>query len=93
MANGQRYLYICFKDDEQTGIWFLQAASSEQKNKVGKQTAGQPILVIYTDNMKELYNHVKANGIIIIEEPASFLESKFFYCLDLYGNRLTVAEL
>ena len=91
--DGKRYLHIRFQNDDNIGIWFLQADTSEQKNKVGKQTAGQPTLVIYTDDIEGLYTHVTANDITILEELVSAPESKFFHCLDLYGNRLTVVQL
>lgn len=90
---GQRYLHISFSDDDDTGIWFLKAEGPDQKNMVGKQTGGQPTLVIYTDDIDELYKRVRGNGVRIIEALVSTADSKFFHCLDLYGNRLTIVEL
>jgi predicted enzyme related to lactoylglutathione lyase len=91
-ANGQRYLHIAFSDNEGLGIWFLKA-DDKQKEKIGTQTAGQPTLVIYTDNIQELYKHVQSNQVRVIENLVSTADSKFFHCLDLYGNRLTIVEL
>lgn len=90
---GQRYLHVSFSDDDDTGIWFLKAESTGQKDIIGKQTGGQPTLVIYTDDIDELYKRVGSNGVRIIESLVSTAESKFFHCLDLYGNRLTIVEL
>jgi predicted enzyme related to lactoylglutathione lyase len=89
--NGQRLLHIGFSEDQGVGVWFLKAEGAEKKT--GKQTAGQPTLVIYTDDVEELYYHVQGNGVEIIQPLAVARESKFFHCLDLYGNRLTVVEL
>src|SRR3989339_1876509 len=86
--DGQRFLHISFSDDDGIGIWFLKADSLEQKDNIGKQTAGQPTIVIYTDDVEELYRHLQNNGVKIIEELVSTSESKFFHCLDLYGNRI-----
>jgi predicted enzyme related to lactoylglutathione lyase len=93
ISTGQRYLHISFSDDDEVGIWFLKADSPDQRTIVGKQTAGQPTVVIYTDDIKSLYGHVRDNGVRITETLVSTAESKFFHCLDLYGNRLTVVEL
>lgn len=91
-ANGQRYLHIAFSDNEGIGVWFLKA-DNRQNEKIGMQTAGQPTLVIYTDIIDELYKHIQSNQVRVIETLVSTAESKFFQCLDLYGNRLTIVEL
>jgi predicted enzyme related to lactoylglutathione lyase len=92
-ANGQRFLHISFSDNENIGVWFLKGESQLQQKLVGNQTGGQPTLVIYTDDIEELYRHVKSNGVTITENLVMRAESKFFHCLDLYGNRLTIVEL
>ncbi len=92
-SNGQRFLHVGFTEQDSMGIWFLQSDGDEQHETVGRQTAGQPTLVIYTDNCEQLYDHVKKNRVTIIENLVTTPESKFFHCKDLYGNRLTVVEL
>ena len=91
--DGQRYLHIGFSENESIGIWFLQAGSPEQKERIGKQTGGQPTFVIYTDDIEKLYAHLILNEVKIIEKLVTAPGSKFFHCLDLYGNRITVVEL
>ena len=91
-ANGQRYLHIAFSDNEGIGVLFLKA-DDPQKEKIGTQTAGQPTLVIYTDTIEKLYKHIQSNQVRVVENMVSTAESKFFQCLDLYGNRLTIVEL
>src|SRR5687768_1954569 len=92
--SGQRLLHIAFgSDNDSIGIWLLKPDSDEQKKKVGKQTAGQPTLVIYTNDIEELYYHVQSNFVRVIEPLATARESKFFHCLDLYDNRLTIVQL
>src|SRR5690606_32858525 len=93
LTDGQRYLHIRFSDDSDTGIWFLKAGSESQEKLIGKQTGGQPALVIYTNDCSKLYQHVKNNQVEIID-PIKFTKgSIFFRCEDLYGNRITVVEL
>jgi predicted enzyme related to lactoylglutathione lyase len=92
-AEGQRYLHVGFSEDDNTGIWFLKADSTAQINKIGKQTEGQPTLVVYTDNIEKLYAHVQNGNVQIVEALLVAADSKFFHCLDLYGNRITVVQL
>ena len=91
-AQGQRFLHVAFSHGDM-GVWFLKADTPLQGKLVGNQTGGQPTLVIYTNDIDELYEHVKSNGVTITEQLVSNSESKFFHCLDLYGNRLTIVEL
>jgi len=91
--SGQRFLHVAFADDDDTGIWFLKADTPEQQSAIGQQTAGQPMLVIYTQKIERLFVHLKQNGVTIIGELVSAPGSKYFHCFDLYGNRLTVVEL
>src|SRR5882724_998830 len=64
-ANGQRYLHIAFSGNEDIGIWFLKAGNNQKEN-IGTQTAGQPTLVIYTDDIEELYSHVQSNQVRVV---------------------------
>ncbi|MDB5110726.1 MAG: Glyoxalase/bleomycin resistance protein/dioxygenase [Mucilaginibacter sp.] len=90
---GQRFLHMGADQLSTLGIWFLKAEGKQQENLVGKQTGGQPTLVIYTDNLDELYQRVKSNNVKIKVEPISTPGYKFFHCFDLYGNEIIVAEL
>lgn len=88
-----RYVHVRFSGDDNTGIWFLRAETDAQKSLLGKQTGGQPMLVIYTDDCRKLYDHVQANGVSIIAPMETAGGSTYFHCADLYGNRITVVEL
>lgn len=90
---GQRYLHIGFSHPDGVGIWFLKAENPVQQLLIGNQTGGQPTLVIYTDDIESLYERVQSNKVTITESLVSDTDSKFFHCLDLYGNRLTIVEL
>ncbi|MCF8240568.1 MAG: VOC family protein [Melioribacteraceae bacterium] len=56
---GQRFLHISFSGNNGIGIWFLKTDSDNQKDKVGKQTAGQPTIVFYTDDIEPLYERLQ----------------------------------
>lgn len=89
---GQRYLHVGFDRDKNTGIWFLKTKDPE-KGRAGTQTGGEPLLVLYTDDIFPLYDHIKGEGVEIIEDVVISPKSKFFHCLDLYGNRIVIVEL
>ena len=91
MPDGQRYVHISFSADEQTGIWFLKP-NQEDHSGVGKQTWGQPTIVIYTSNIEEIYTHLIKNKVTILGTLTSTPSSYFFHCLDLYGNRITIVQ-
>ena len=91
--DGRRYLHVAFPGDGHTGLWFMQPEGEAQRQPVGKQTAGQPTPVLYTDAIVPLYERLQQNGVHILEPLVNTPESRFFHCLDLYGNRLTVVQL
>lgn len=90
---GQRFLHIGTDTVNSLGIWFLKADSKEQKERVGRQTAGQPTMVIYTTSIEEQYQKLKDNNVMIKVAPVLTPEYKFLHCLDLYGNEIVVVEI
>lgn len=88
---GKRFLHI--GNDTGVGIWFLKADTPEQQQRIGNQTAQQPLMVIYTSDIEKLYHHLKSNKVTIKNEIVSTPEYKFLHCLDLYGNEIVVVEL
>jgi len=93
MENGQRFLHIGLNANDKAGIWFLKAETVEQKSRVGNQTSGQPVFVIYTDSLDEFYNHLVKENVKIVREPVDIPEYKFFHFLDLYGNEIVMVEM
>lgn len=91
--NGKRTLHIAFAADDDLGIWLLKAETPEQQAAIGNQTAGQPLLVIYTDHIENLYDHLSQNKVHLLGPISIAPGSKYFHCLDLYGNKLTLLEL
>ena len=90
---GQRFLHIGSSQPEAIGIWFLKAENKQEKASVGNQTQGQPLMVIYTNALAELYEKLKNNGVTIKIEPVKTPEYHFLHCFDLYGNEIVVTEL
>jgi hypothetical protein len=84
---------VGFTNDNGIGIWFLKAEDEEQRARIGMQTGTQPTFVIYTQDVEKLYRHVMREKVKIVETLQITEQAKFFHCLDLYGNQLTVVEL
>jgi len=89
---GLRFLHIALGNDTH-GIWLLKAENREERIRVGQQTADQPALVLYTDDLAACYRHMKLKNVTIKLEPATNPVYSFFHCLDLYGNELVIVQL
>jgi predicted enzyme related to lactoylglutathione lyase len=89
---GQRFLHMGNEQD-QSAIWFLQAEGKDQKERIGNQTAGQPTMVMYTDNLEEMHQRLLANNVKIKVPPVTTPEYSFLHCYDVFGNEIIVTEL
>ncbi|MBO9638806.1 VOC family protein [Siphonobacter aquaeclarae] len=90
---GQRYLHVGFSPDDAFGIWLLQATSGEQRQLVGRQSGGQPFLVVYTETFDELLENLRQFNVPLLGEPVSSPGARFVHCRDLYGNEIIVVQL
>ena len=91
--NGQRFLHIGFGDTSDTGLWLLKAESDEQLRRVGNQTGGQPLLVLYTDHFEKSLEQLKREKVTIHKQPEEQDDFKFLHFLDLYGNEIVLVEM
>lgn len=90
--DGKRYLHICFDSETRAGVWFLLAETEEQKEMVGRQTGGLPVLVLYTDDFEELYENISNNDVKFKSEPDITKEYKSVSLYDLYGNEIVIVQ-
>jgi len=90
---GQRFLHIGTDPLDALGIWFLKADTKAQKERIGNQTAEQPAIVIYSTDIKQLFEKLKANSVKLKTEIIKTPEYSFFHCYDHDGNEIVVAEL
>jgi len=91
--DGQRFMHICFDSETRAGLWFLKAETEEQQEAVGRQTAGMPMLVLYTDDFDELTEIISDNGVTFNCEPEITDEYKSVSLNDLYGNEIVIVQL
>jgi predicted enzyme related to lactoylglutathione lyase len=88
-----RYLHIGFNSESTAGIWFLLAETDEEKKRVGNQTAGQPVFVLYTDSFQKIFEKFLENKVKILRDPEVTQEYMSLNFLDLYGNEIVLVQL
>ncbi|MDT0678093.1 VOC family protein [Autumnicola musiva] len=89
---GQRFLQLGDKENN-VGVWLLKAEGQEQEARIGNQTAGQPTLVIYTDDLSKIFHRLKSLDYNIKLAPSGEEEYNFLHCFDYDGNEIVAVEL
>lgn len=87
---GHRYLHIGARGQHDVGLWLLHG--SEDSDSVGNQTAGEPLLVLYTGDLTRLTRRLDTSGVQywnLTEDP----DSRSLHFRDLVGNILVAAQL
>ncbi|MBL0740085.1 VOC family protein [Chryseolinea lacunae] len=92
LPDGQRYLHIGFEENATSGIWFLQASTPGEKSRVGKQTEGQPLFVLYTNALEPVHLQLQACAARIVKPPVVGDDFTFLQFQDLYGNEIVLVQ-
>ncbi|MDQ3021497.1 MAG: VOC family protein [Bacteroidota bacterium] len=90
---GKRFLHISFDSDSVGGIWFLKAETEEENKRVGDQTGGQPVFVLYTDSFNDQLGKLNENNVKIVKGPEITNEYCSLNLLDLYGNEIVIVQM
>ncbi len=96
--NGDRYLHVALSAGAESeasatpGFWLLRA-SGEDTLRVGDQTGGQPLAVLYTKDAPAAVARVEAAGGPVRRPMASAGGARFAHVADLYGNEFVIVEL
>jgi catechol 2,3-dioxygenase-like lactoylglutathione lyase family enzyme len=93
LENGFRALHVGPAGVSGTGFWLMPAASEEQRARVGKQTGGEPLAVLYTSDCVAAYAELAARGVRFLSEPVDAGTSVHVHFRDLYGNSFVLVEL
>ncbi|WP_197745452.1 VOC family protein [Methylosinus sp. C49] len=86
----RRFLHLGFG---QGGVWLLLADSAEARTRVGNQTGGQPVGVVYTDDIHGDFARLAGKGVKVAETVQSDAGSFHFRFHDLYGNQWVLVQL
>jgi len=92
-AGERRYVHVRLPSQPDFGIWLLHAESDADRQRIGTQTAGQPVAVIYTDRLLEDVDTLSRRGVNFVRPPKIESGAAFAHFLDLYGNEFVLVEL
>ncbi len=91
-AGDYRYLHIGLPGQTHVGLWLMTATTARERALIGRQCGGQPLLVLYTDDVRQTGRHLRAHGARVWDEREEG-ESSSLHFADLYGNVLVAAQL
>lgn len=89
---GDRYLHVGFGPAGGAGVWLLRA-SGEAAARVGRQTAGEPLAVLYTPDVRGAVARAAAAGAEVVRPVESADGASIAHLADLYGNVFVLVEL
>jgi catechol 2,3-dioxygenase-like lactoylglutathione lyase family enzyme len=93
LPDGRRFLHVGLPSQPGTALWLLEPASADGEARIGRQTGGEPLLVLYTEDLAGAVAAARAAGVDSFQEPVEAEGSAFVHFADLYGNHLVLVEL
>jgi catechol 2,3-dioxygenase-like lactoylglutathione lyase family enzyme len=91
-AEGYRYLHVGLSGQETVGLWLMSVVGDQDRELIGRQSGGQPLLVLYTTDLDRVGERLRKHGVRVWNERED-AGSRSLHFADLYGNTLVVAEL
>ncbi len=87
-----RLVHVGLPGQEPIGLWLMQAGP-EAAERVGDQTGGHPLLVLYVDNAAAEYERLSGQDVELGDPPVGTSDSPHFMARDLVGNGLVFVQL
>ena len=92
LSETKRWVMIAPKGDGQCCLLLAQAATEEQRTRVGNQTGGRVFLFLYTDDFWRDYKAYTEKGIHFVRQPVAEPYGTVAVFEDLYGNLWDLIE-
>lgn len=92
-AGPRRFVHVRLPAQKDFGIWLMKAEGSQDAGRIGSQTAGQPIAVIYTNHLQKDFERLSERGVAFSVAPKSEGGAGVAHFVDLYGNEFVLVEL
>ena len=92
LSETKRWVVVSPPGSNGCSLLLAQAASEEQKSRVGNQTGGRVFLFLHTDNFHRDFNNLKTKGVKIVREPSVEEYGTVAVFADLYGNLWDLIE-
>ncbi|MFG2328091.1 VOC family protein [Streptomyces sp. NPDC048604] len=91
-GDGFRYLHVGVPGQERVGLWLMTAAAEREREPVGRQSEGRPLLVLYTEDLDRVRERLREHGVRVWNEREG-AGSRSLHFADLYGNVIVAAQL
>lgn len=91
-ADGYRLLHVGLPGQEPVGLWLMTATGDAERALVGRQTGGQPLLVLHTDDLDAVRAHLHHHGVRVWNDRDD-ADSRSLHLADLYGNAIVAVQL
>lgn len=91
-AGGYRYLHVGLPGQEPVGLWLMEATTDRERELIGAQSGGQPLLVLYTTDLDQVREGLGDHGVRVWNERVD-ADSRSLHFADLYGNVIIAAQL
>jgi catechol 2,3-dioxygenase-like lactoylglutathione lyase family enzyme len=92
LSETNRWVMVKPKGDGQCCLLLAQAATEEQKSRVGNQTGGRVFLFLYTDDFWRDYNNMQEQKINFVRPPVKEEYGTVAVFEDIYGNLWDLIE-
>lgn len=92
LSETKRWVLIAPKGSDGCRLLLAQAATDEQKSRVGNQTGGRVFLFLHTDDFARDYQNLLDQEIKIIRQPSVEAYGTVAVFEDLYGNLWDMIE-
>lgn len=90
---GFRYVHVGPGGLQDPGLWLFAATSDEARARTGNQTAGYPLLVLYTDTLDADLARMATHGVHPDHGPLVDDDGRYAHIRDPWGNAIILAEL
>jgi catechol 2,3-dioxygenase-like lactoylglutathione lyase family enzyme len=90
--DGRRFVHVSFGEDG-PGVWLLQPAGAAGVQRVGSQTGGEPVAVLYTDEFDATLESWRSAGVHVAVDPYHADGARVCHIQDPYGNEFVLVQL
>jgi catechol 2,3-dioxygenase-like lactoylglutathione lyase family enzyme len=92
LSETKRWVLVAPKGSDGCRLLLAQAATDEQKSRIGNQTGGRVFLFMHTDDFARDYENLLDHGIKIVRKPSIEAYGTVAVFEDLYGNLWDLIE-
>ncbi|WP_314175392.1 VOC family protein [Streptomyces winkii] len=92
LDDGKRWVVVAPRGSRETGLLLAEAATAEQRARVGDQTGGRVGWILNTGDFEGDYARMRAAGVVFEEAPRHEPYGTVAVFRDPYGNRWDLIE-